>query len=182
MAFLIGSSSVTGFTATDSINSGASDSFMPCWFVGRNDDANNSIATGAAQNLHLYINSWGTLNNIKCSIYDETGGGTLVESIIVNSSVGTGQVSVAMSGSTTITTGRLYRLGIYTEDNNAITFWSDTGGKTKREDGGINNYASPIDPSTNGGYVSFNEYYWAVDDVGGGGGPTGIAVLRRRRG
>lgn len=173
MAYLIGSASTTRFSSTYAINSGASGTGLH--LVGNPADTAAS-ATGTAQNLHLYISSWGTQANIKCCIYDETNSGTLLEAVIVPSSEGTGVVTVALAGTTTITSGNDYRLGIYTEDADNITMFSDTGGLTLRRFSSSGSYTIPADPSNqSGGFDSFNEFYFAVDDVSGGGGSSDAA-------
>lgn len=168
MAYLIGSADTTRFSSTVAFNSGAPAAFMAQYYVGRNDEAANAIETGIAQTLDLYISSWGAQSNIKANIYDETGGGVLVESVVVPSTSGTGVISVSLSGSNTITTGRFYRLGIYTEDADPITLFSDTGGLTLRTESSGGNYTTPSDPSILGGFVSFNEPYWAIQSTGAG--------------
>ena len=181
MSYLIASASVSRFTSTLAVNSGPSDGFMINNYVGRNNETGNANSTGTAQNLHLYISSWGSQNNIKCSIYDEDDSGNLLESVIVNSSVGTGQVSVALLGTTTITSGGRYRLGFYTEDGNDITLYSDTSGLTYRTEPSDGTYTSPADPSVLGSYRSFNEFYWAVDDVSSGGSIIPQIMHHRRQ-
>jgi len=167
MAYLIGSVSTARFSSTYAIDSGAGGTGLN--LVGDPADTSAS-ATGTAENLHIYVSSWGSQTNIKCCIYDETALGALLETVIIPSSEGTGLITVALAGTTTITSGSNYRLGIYTEDADPITMFSDTSGLTLRKFSTSGSYTAPADPSNqSGGYDSFNEFYFAIDDVSASG-------------
>jgi len=167
MTYLVGSASTTRFSSTYAVNSGAGGTSIK--LVGNPADT-AAVATGTAENLYIYVSSWGSQTNIKCCIYDETlitGLGALLETVIVTSSAGTGVLTIPLAGTTTITSGNKYRLGLYTEDADDITMFSDTGGLTLRKFTS-GSYTTPADPSLqSGGFDSFNEFYFALDDVAG---------------
>ena len=126
MAYLIGSASVARFSATYGFQTVSAN--REHW----NGNAAEGVIAGASANaatLNLYISSWGSLSNIKACLYDAN---VLVETIVINSSVGTGEVAISLAGSTAITSGNAYRLGIYTDSLNDITMHTDTGGLTLR--------------------------------------------------
>ena len=162
MSYLIGSESKARFASTYAINSSAGGTLL--WLVGNPADT-AAVASGAAATLELYISSWGAQTNIKCCIYDETNAGVLLESVVIPSSAGTGAVSVALTGSTSIVSANNYRLGIYTEDGDPITLFSDTAGLTLRSTSASGSYATPQDPAAAGSYDSANEFYWAIQDA-----------------
>ena len=169
MAYLIGSASTTRFSSTYAINSGASGTGLH--LVGNPADT-AAVATGAAATLSLYISSWGTQTNIRACLYDESNSGALLASVVIPSSVGTGLIEVALAGSVTITSGNNYRLGLYTEDGDDITLFSDQSGLTLRRFSASGSYTTPADPSDqSGGYDSNNEFYWAIQD-----GPAGLTI------
>ena len=167
---MIGSASTTRFSSTLALSSTGGPPTTLNWYNGNNTTATgDAVATGTAQNLHLYVNSWGSQTAVKFNIYDEDDAGTLLESVIVTSAEGTGLFSVELAGTTTITSGNLYRISLYTEDTDAITLYTDTSGFTTRYSAASGSYTAPQDPSVAGSYSSFNEWYWAVDDVTAGG-------------
>jgi len=171
MAFLIGDASTTRFSSTYGINSGASANAIK--FSSNIATSIAAGATGTAQNIRLYISSWGSQTNIKVCLYAESDD-SLLESVIVPSSVGTGVVTIALAGTTSITSAASYSIGIYTEDADDITLYTDTAASAPYiyNSTSSGNYTTPMDPRVNGGFDSFNEYYWAIDDDTGGG-PTG---------
>lgn len=163
MTFLVGSASTARFSSTYPINSGASG--LGLWLVGNPADT-AAVATGTAQTLWVYISSWGAQTNAKFCLYDESSAGALLESVIITSAAGTGLISVPLAGTSSITSGNNYRLGIYTEDIDDLTMFSDTGGLTLRFFSSSGSYTTPADPSNqSSGFNSFNELYFAIDDV-----------------
>lgn len=164
MAYLIADASTTRFSSTATL--GFSSEFTS--FVNGNDTQGlTASATGTAATLSISINNWLSATNIKACLYDED---VLVETVVIPSSVGTGVVDVALAGTTTITSGNLYRLALYSQSGQDFTLDTDTGGLTLRtENSGSGSYTTPIDPYPTGSFQSFNEYYWAVQDSGGGG-------------
>ena len=168
MTHLVGDTSTATFTGTVGLNSGALQNKI---FLSSNTaNPYTAAATGTARNLTLYISAWGSVSNVKCCIYDTTGSSALLESVIVNSSVGTGLVSIPLAETTTITSSNKYRLGIYTDSNNSITMHSTQDGAFPYlyNTTSSGNYSTPIDPAVSGGWVSDDIFFWALDDLAAG--------------
>jgi len=161
MTYLIGSADTTRFSYTYGFQSVAGNRIH---FNGNDTQGVVPSQNGTADTLSLYISSWGTLSNIKACLYDDN---VLVESVVVNSAVGTGVIDIPLAGTTNLDTGSAYRLGIYTDSLNDITMFTDTGALTLRY-GTLGNYASPEDPLPAGSYDSFNEFYWAIQETAAG--------------
>lgn len=162
MAYLIASADTARFSATFVTVFGGSE--FKSYINGNDTQGLVAGATGTAATLRLSINSWGSATNLKAALYDED---VLVEIVVIPASVGTGVVDVALAGTTTITSGNLYRLALYSESGLEVTLDTDTGGLTLREEqSGSGSYTSPIDPYPAGSYDSANEFYWAIQDAG----------------
>lgn len=159
MAFLIGSSDTSSFsTGTTNVKNLAGNY---SWFMNSGLVAS---ASGTAQNLHLYISSWDvSLNSVKAALYDSSR--NLLETVTIPSSVGTGAVSVALAGTTSITSSSTYYLSLLTESNHDLLLHYKSGDNQYFHSSGT--FASPADPLPTGSNASLNEWYWAVDDVGG---------------
>lgn len=161
---------VAASTYEDTLTFGSTAAATMILPIGTTGEGHDAALTAIAQNLLLSVNSWGSQTSIKCIIYDEDDSSALVESVIIPSSVGTGLISVPLSGTTTLISGRTYRLAIYTEDADSVVFDAKTSGN-----GGTmydfrtfsGSYASPIDPLGAGSWNQSIEVFWAVDDLSG---------------
>lgn len=154
MAYLIGSSSTSAYTVANTYNNNATYAM----FSGDNTQGIVAATSGTAARLNLYINSW-TSASLKACLYDNTN--TLVNSVIVPSSVGTGLQSIIFPN-TTITAGDKYRLAIYLVAAGGVSLWTKTGALFKR-DVSTGSYTSPVTTLPNGAYVSTNEFYWSME-------------------
>ncbi|GAG33969.1 unnamed protein product, partial [marine sediment metagenome] len=167
MAYLVASATTTRFSSTFATVYGGSE--FKSYINGNDTQGLAAGATGTAATLSLKINSWGSATNIKACLYDEDA---LAETVIIPAAAGTGVIDVALAGTTTITSGNLYRLALYSESGLNITLDTDGAGLTLREEqGGTGSYTSPIDPYPAGTYDSANEFYFAIQDAPASG-PT----------
>ena len=153
MSYIIGSASVAAYTSTDTYDSGAS--INTAMFNGNDTQGIAASSTATAATLNLYISSWGALSNIKACLY---AANTLVDTLVINSSVGTGEVAIPWTPATAITSATAYRLALYTDSNTPITLHTSTAGLTRRLST-AGTYASPVDPLPAGNFVSTNEFY-----------------------
>lgn len=160
MPFLIADASTARFSSTQLLD--YSSNFTS--FINGNDSQGlTASASGTANNLYLYISDLASVTNLKACLYE---GNVLVETVVIPASVGTGVVSVALAGTTTITSGNVYRLAIYSESGQDFTMFTDVAGLTLRvENGGSGSFATPIDPYPAGSFQSNNEFYWAIEEA-----------------
>lgn len=129
-------------------------------------------SAGTASSLTLKINAWGTTQNVKACIYEDDA---LVEEVIINKSVATGDITVALAGTLAISAAKDYVVLIYTDTNSAdfgMLTWnsgSATGGARRRRTGG--SYASPIATNVAGTWFGWNGFYWGISDA-----PSGLTL------
>ena len=164
MAYLIGSADVSAFSSSITHTSEAGLNVKRWTGTGTGGPDGKLAASSAnAAILQLSIVSWGSVTNLKACLYDE---GSLVEIVTIPSSEGAGVISVAMAGSTAITSGNNYVLGFYTDSDNDITFDARTDGAyLYRENASGGSYASPSASLGTGVYESQHEIYWAIQDA-----------------
>lgn len=161
MVYLIGSADTARFSST----------YAPTGtdtrghFNGNDTQGLPAIESGNGQFLDLYISSWGSVANIKATIYKDNA---KVESVVVPSSAGTGLISVALAGTTAFSVGsERYRLSIYRDSSNPITYYTDTAGLTLRYDSSGGSYTTPPATLPAGSFDSNNEFYWAIRSASG---------------
>ncbi len=133
------------------------------------NDAQGKIATttATAARLGLAIADWGTLNNAKFCLYEWSGSQfDLLETVIVNSSVGVGDVLINLSGSTAITQGNEYALAFYKETGDDLILFTRAGAGTRRRDDSAT-YANPVDPLPAGSWhAADSEFAWWIESAG----------------
>jgi hypothetical protein len=157
MTYLVGSSSLTGFTVNTNYNNNST-------FVTVNGNDTQGLAastSGTLGKLNLYIASWtAPTTSLKACLYENN---TLIGTVIVPSSAGTGLVSVTFPGSLTIIAGsQRYRLGIYLNTSGGLNLWTKTGALTRR-DLSSGSYTSPVTTLPACNFSSTNEFYWSLE-------------------
>lgn len=174
MALLVGRDDTASFTETFITNFGTT-----VFHVNYTSTSSPSAspftagATGSADKLGLYINSWGTLNSIKCCLYDSSL--NLIESVVVPSSVGTGSVLIDMAGTVTITNGNGYILGWYNEaSDDAFVMYMDNGDAAFRlgYHNASGNYTTPVDPLGNLSWIESTNFAWWIESADSSGVPV----------
>lgn len=164
MTYLVASADVARFSSTVALSFGASENVLNT--NGNDSQGLTASASGNAATLSMSISSWGSATSIKVAIYDEDA---LVETVVISSSEGTGVISVALAGTTAITSGNLYRFAVYSTSGLPLTLDSDTGGLTHRDFSSSGDFTNPVDPLPSCNFVGFNEFYFAIQDAPVGG-------------
>lgn len=153
MGYLAGSSDTSAYTTSFGYRTF---SIPAAW---HSDLGKVASSSGTATFLDLYIDSWGALDNIVVGLYEDR---TLIATMVVNSSAGTGIVEIPITGTPSLTSGNTYRVSILCEVDAPLNLWSLTGDNLKYHD--QSSYPTMTATLPVGITSTQNEYYWAIRD------------------
>lgn len=155
MAYLLGSASTASYTTSTAYTSNEN----YAQFNGNNTEGVAAASSGVGAKLNLYIAAWNTISSIRACLYEDN---ILLATKIINSTDGTGLVSVVFPN-TTITAGtQRYRLAFYVNTTGTINLFTKAGALTSRKIAS-GTYTSPVGTLPSGTFVTTAEFYWSIE-------------------